>query len=123
VLKSRGIGVIGAATVSDAIDLIQQKDLSPDLALCDYNLPGATNGAEGIGLLRAALGRELPAIVMTGDTRSQTIESVASQGLSVLIKPFLAEELVQLINKLHQTSASTGANRNSPVLGRQLPAS
>jgi CheY-like chemotaxis protein len=123
VLKSRGIGVIGAATVSDAIDLIQQKDLTPDLALCDYNLPGAANGVEGIGLLRAALARELPAIVMTGDTRSQTIESVASQGLSVLIKPFLAEELVQLINKLHQTSASPAPKRTAPALGRQLPAS
>jgi len=32
--------------------------------------------------------------VMTGDTRSQTLDSIAAQDISVLIKPFSAEELL-----------------------------
>jgi len=32
---------------------------------------------------------------MTGDTRSQTAELISAQGISVLIKPFLAEELLE----------------------------
>jgi CheY-like chemotaxis protein len=58
------------------------------------------NGVESIESLRAALQRDFPAIVMTGDTRSKTLETVASHGISVLVKPFLANELIRLINRL-----------------------
>jgi PAS domain S-box-containing protein len=106
-LKARGIGVIGAATAGDAAALINQKNLRPDLVLCDYNLPGPMNGIESIKSLRAVLGRNLPAIVMTGDTRSSTVEAVASYGVSVLIKPFSADELLQLVNRLCLSSATS----------------
>jgi PAS domain S-box-containing protein len=105
-LTVRAIGVIGAATVSDAITLIKQKDLRPDLVLCDYNLPGPMNGVEGIKSLRAALAWNLPAIVMTGDTRSTTMAAIASYGVSVLVKPFSGDELIQLINRLCRSSES-----------------
>jgi CheY-like chemotaxis protein len=63
--------------------------------LCDYNLPGPPDGIETIRHLRAALGRTVPAAAMTGDTRSQTVDWISAQGVSVLIKPFLAEELLE----------------------------
>ena len=106
-LKARGIGVLGAATAGDAAALINQKNLRPDLLLCDYNLPGPMNGIESIKSLRAVLGWNLPAIVMTGDTRSSTVEAVASYGVAVLIKPFSADELIQLVNRLHPGSATS----------------
>jgi PAS domain S-box-containing protein len=112
-LTSSGIGVIGAATVSDAATLIRQKNLCPDLLICDYNLPGPMNGVESIKSLRAALASDLPAIVMTGDTRSKTMEAISSYGVSVLIKPFLGDELIQLINRLSRSSASTGRTRKA----------
>jgi hypothetical protein len=39
---------------------------------------------------------------MTGDIRWEIVEAVAAQGVSVLIKPFLADELLQQIARLHQ---------------------
>jgi len=116
-LTSRGIGVIGVPTVSDAITLIKQKDLRPDLVLCDYNLPGPMNGIESIKSLRGALACDLPAIVMTGDTRSKTMDAVASLGVSLLIKPFLADELIQLINRLHRPAGSTDPNQSARLVG------
>jgi CheY-like chemotaxis protein len=116
-LTSRGIGVICVPTVSDAITLIKQKDLRPDLVLCDYNLPGSMNGIESIKSLRGALARDLPAIVMTGDTRSKTMEAVSSLGVSLLIKPFLADELIQLINRLHRPAGSSDPDRNARLVG------
>jgi DNA-binding NtrC family response regulator len=116
-LTSMGIGVIEAATVSDAATLINQKDLCPDLLLCDYNLPGPMNGVESIKALRAALARNLPAIVMTGDTRSATMEAIASYGVSVLVKPFLGDELIQLINRVYRNSASSDRNRSARLAG------
>jgi PAS domain S-box-containing protein len=112
-LKAMGIGVLGVATVSDAIALIKQNDLHPDLVLCDYNLPGPMNGVEGIKALRSALAWNLPGIVMTGDTRSQTMEAIASHDVSVLVKPFPADELIQLINRLCRSSESPNRNRSS----------
>ena len=118
ILTSKGIGVIGAATVSDAATLIEQKDLCPDLVLCDYNLPGPMNGVESIKSLRAALAWNLPAIVMTGDTRSKTMEAIASYGVSVLVKPFLADELIQLINRLRRSSEPPDCNLSARLVGR-----
>jgi PAS domain S-box-containing protein len=112
-LTSRGLGVIGAATVSDAATLIRQKDLYPDLVLCDYNLPGPMNGIESIKSLRAALAWNLPAIVMTGDTRSKTIEAIAAYGVSVLIKPFSGDELILLMNRLYRSSDTINPRPNA----------
>jgi PAS domain S-box-containing protein len=120
-LTARGISVIEAATVSDATSLIKHKNLSPDLALCDYNLPGPMNGVDSIKSLRAALGWNLPAILMTGDTRSKTIEAIGSHGMSVLIKPFLSDELIHLINRLFRDSESSDRNRGARLVG--LPGS
>jgi DNA-binding response OmpR family regulator len=103
--------------VSDAITLIKQKDLSPDLVLCDFNLPGPMNGVESIKALRAALGWSLPAIVMTGDTRSKTTETIASYGVSLLVKPFLGDELIELINRLYRSSEGRDLSRSARLVG------
>jgi DNA-binding response OmpR family regulator len=115
-LTLRGVDVVGAATVSDAVTLIKQKAFSPDLVLCDYNLPGPMNGVESIKSLRAALAWSLPAIIMTGDTRATTMEAITSSGMPVLVKPFLAEELIQLINRLCRSSESSDLHRTAPVV-------
>ena len=123
VLTSRGMEVIGVATVSDAAALIKQQDFCPDIVLCDYNLPGPLNGVECVKSLRAAVPWELPAIVMTGDTRSTTMDSVASHGMSILVKPFLANELIQLINRLYHSSESGNSNRGARLVAQQPPVS
>ena len=82
------------------------------------------NGVDSIKSLRAALAWDLPAIVMTGDTRSKTLEAVASHGISILVKPFLANELIQLINRLYRSSSeSHRRNRSARLIGQQPPAS
>jgi CheY-like chemotaxis protein len=76
--------------------------------LCDYNLRGSSDGIETIGQLRAALGRDVPAVVMTGETRSPTVASITAQGVSVLIKPFSAVELLEALRG--QTPPAITAN-------------
>ena len=102
--------------MSDAVTLIKQRNLHPDLVLCDYNLPGPMNGVESIKALRASLAWNLPAIVMTGDTRSKTMETIASHGMSLLVKPFLGDELIQLINRLYRSSESRDPNRGARLV-------
>jgi PAS domain S-box-containing protein len=109
-LTSMGMSVNGVAVVGDAVTLIKKKELCPDIVLCDYNLPGPMDGIESIKALRAALAWNLPAILMTGDTRSKTMDTIASHGVPVLVKPFSGDELIQLINRLYRNSESPDPN-------------
>jgi PAS domain S-box-containing protein len=96
-LKAKGVDATIVATTTEALTLVRERGLRPDVLLCDYNLRGSPDGMETINHLRAALGRNVPAIVMTGDIRSQTVAPISSQGVSVLIKPFLADELLKAL--------------------------
>jgi signal transduction histidine kinase/CheY-like chemotaxis protein len=94
-LKRRGVDATFVATAAEAFTMVRGQGLRPDALLCDYNLHGSPDGIETIRHLRAALGRNVPAVVMTGDTRSQTVDLISAQGVSVLIKPFTAEALLE----------------------------
>ena len=96
-LKMRGVKATIVATATEALTLVREQGLRPDVLVCDYNLRGSPDGIETIRHLRAALGWNVPATVMTGDTRSQTVDSISAQGISILIKPFLAEELLEAL--------------------------
>ena len=109
-LKARGVDATIVATAAEALTLVREQGLRPDVLLCDYNLRGSGDGIETIRRLRTALGRNVPAIVMTGDTRSQTVDSISAEGVSVLIKPFLADELLEALGgqeKLVTVNASS----------------
>ena len=96
-LRTRGVDATIVATAAEALTLVREQGLRPDVLLCDYNLRGSPDGTETINHLRAALGRNVPAVVMTGDTRSQTVDPISAQGISVLIKPFSTEELLEAL--------------------------
>jgi PAS domain S-box-containing protein len=96
-LKKRGVDATIVATATEALTLVREQGLRPDVLLCDFNLRGSPDGIETIRRLRAALGRSVPAAVMTGDTRSQTMDLISAQGISVLIKPFSTEELLEAL--------------------------
>ena len=110
-LKLKGIGALVVATGDEALTLIHQQHFRPDLVLSDYNLRGSANGVESIKALRTALGRNVPAIVMTGDIRSKTVEAIAAEhDIPVLIKPFFVDELLQQIHELHRAQESQPGN-------------
>jgi CheY-like chemotaxis protein/anti-sigma regulatory factor (Ser/Thr protein kinase) len=101
-MKLRGIVSSTAATGHDALNLVAA-GFRPDLVLSDYNLRGSIDGFESIKALRSALSWNVPAIVMTGDIRSETIEAISSQDVSVVIKPFAAEALLHLMARLQRS--------------------
>ncbi len=100
-LRARGIRAIAVATTDDALAQVHEVRIRPDLLICDYNLRGSANGVDTINVLREALEWNIPAIVMTGDIRSKVVDSIAALGVSVLIKPFPADDLLREISRLH----------------------
>jgi PAS domain S-box-containing protein len=101
-LRQKGIRAIAVATADDALAQVHEVGIRPDLLICDYNLRGSANGVDTINALRVALEWDVPAIVMTGDIRSKVVDSITAPGVSVLIKPLAAEDLLQQISRLHQ---------------------
>jgi hypothetical protein len=43
--------------------------------------------------------------------------------MSILVKPFLAKELIQLINQLYRSSESVSRNRSAHLVTQQPPVS
>jgi CheY-like chemotaxis protein len=97
-LKAIGMDVVEAANGNEAVLRITRDGVYPDLLLSDFNLPGV-NGVDSIKAVCAAATRKIPAILMTGDVRSETVEAIGAQGMFVLIKPFSADELFQQIQR------------------------
>ena len=99
-LGSEGLSVISAANGEKALALVAKGGRRPDLLLADFNLPGSMNGVESIEALRVALAWKVPAIVLTGDIRSQATEAITKHDVAVVTKPFDGDKLLQLINQI-----------------------
>jgi len=95
-LSSEGMNVIAAANGQEALDLITRKGVRPGVVLSDFNLPGRMNGVDAIQAVRKAVG-EIPAIVLTGDIRSEVLDSIAMHDVRIVTKPVNADQLVRLV--------------------------
>ncbi len=77
---------------------LEPADIEPvDLVITDYRLPGATTGVELVTRLRHANGRELPALIVTGDAQQAIVIEAATIGCEILHKPCSPQALLQAI--------------------------
>ena len=59
------------------------------------------DGVECIDALRTALVSRIPAVVITGDMRSQSLEEITKHNIGVVTKPIDGDELLQLISRVY----------------------
>jgi signal transduction histidine kinase/CheY-like chemotaxis protein len=109
--RSLGIQAHVFATAEHALAAVRDEHLRPAVIICDYNLLGSISGIECVDALRANIREEVPAIIITGDMRSKTAEALAAKRISLLLKPFSAQDLVLLMNQAIETMNAT----SSPV--------
>ncbi|TAK93535.1 MAG: response regulator [Aquabacterium sp.] len=93
-LKRMGCEVMLASSIAEALEHIQIRQ--PDLVLADLRLRGQENGIDAIQRLRQHL-RNLPAIIITGDTAPDRLKQAQAAGLPVLHKPVAPEALMTAI--------------------------
>ncbi len=72
-------------TIDEA--LVLTHDWAPAVVISDYRLRDHCSGIEVIEALRAVLGQNLPALLLTGDTAPQRIREAVESGVPVLHKP------------------------------------
>jgi two-component system CheB/CheR fusion protein len=99
-LRSAGHDTAAAADGETAIELVARKAIRPDIAVVDYNLPKGHTGLEVLARLHEMLGRELPALVLTGDISTQTLREIDTRGYAHRSKPVGSRDLVRLIQDL-----------------------
>jgi len=96
-LAAEGMNVVATANGHEAVELVSRKGVRPDVLLSDFNLPGRMNGVETIGAVRKALGQNIPAIVLTGDIRSEVLDAIAQHDVRIATKPVNADQLMRLV--------------------------
>jgi signal transduction histidine kinase/CheY-like chemotaxis protein len=96
-LAQWGIEVQAFGGSKDVRRMLQQ---APDLVLADYQLLDGATGLEVIAAIRKRWGQAIPAVVITGDTRADTVQRLAAQAVHALYKPVHPARLAELLSRL-----------------------
>ncbi|WP_145926095.1 PAS-domain containing protein [Shinella sp. HZN7] len=91
-LERRGVSVLEAASGEEALILLEEIGIVPDLYLVDQQLDGALTGIETVQALRAKYG-ERPTRILTANRTPQTRLAADAAGIEVMYKPIAADAL------------------------------
>lgn len=105
-LRSWRCSVIEVSTAEEAQKALGE-GCRPDLVACDYQLPNHANGIDVIARVRAILGSEIPAFIVTGDTSNDVTAAAEAAGLLLLQKPFKAARLRRVLDLLLRARHAT----------------
>ena len=82
-----GCDVIAADSLPDALERIGEHARLPDAIIADYRLREGATGIEVIRTLHAEFGRNIPALLITGDIAADHLRDVRESGYPQLHKP------------------------------------
>ena len=91
-LMGWGCEVHKAPSTLKAVQAVAAMAGPPDVMLADYHLDTGT-GVDAVLAVREAIGREIPAVIITADHSPEVQRDVRSRGLSMLRKPLKAAAL------------------------------
>ncbi|EIJ35068.1 ATP-binding response regulator [Thiothrix nivea] len=92
---------ITATTLNPAAILQQHRDIH--LVVSDYQLQDGYTGLQLIQQLRTLSGRDIPAILITGNTSPEVLETIHAAGIGVSYKPINPRTLRHAIDRLVTT--------------------
>lgn len=99
-LASWGCEVLCSANLSEARDMIRQREKLPSLILCDFRLAAVASGIDVLDALLAEQSGDIAAALVTGDTDPQVRRMAAARGYPVLHKPVRPARLRALVQQV-----------------------
>ncbi|MFA6114070.1 MAG: NahK/ErcS family hybrid sensor histidine kinase/response regulator [Sphingomonas sp.] len=99
-LAGWGCTVHGALSEAQAVERTTMDGIVPDIVIADYHLDDGKTGDAAIDAVRAACGKQLPAIVITADRTPELRDYLVRNGLHILQKPVKPAQLRALITRL-----------------------
>jgi two-component system CheB/CheR fusion protein len=113
-MQAEGYHVVAVADGDKAIQYAMGAEAWPDIVIVDFNLPRGLTGPEVMARLREIIRHDLPALVLTGDISSETLNEITRQGYVHRSKPMRSDDLTGLIRKLlkgRRPAGPRGASR------------
>jgi len=98
-LESWGYAVIAVADAS-AAGAWAARRLAVDLVVTDFRLPAGETAVDVLRLVHQQLGRQLPAVIVTGETDPAQLRAAQGTGHTVLRKPVKPAELRATLERL-----------------------
>ena len=109
-LEAWGHRVLTADSLESALETVTGHN--PDLILADYRLGQGETGNKAISSLRQHLGRDVPGILISGDTAPKRLRKAKKSGFQLLHKPVPAEALRKVVDReLAQAKPEDGVNK------------
>jgi signal transduction histidine kinase len=105
-LAGWGCRYVGGATVAEIEDELRAQGLTPDALIVDYRLAGTMTGLQVIDRLRAAFGKQLPALIITGTANPSFLQQRAA-GIPFAIKPVAPGKLRAFLSQVLQAPTAT----------------
>lgn len=100
-LKIAGYQVTETACVSQAIAEVREQR-NVDLLITDYHLGSTETGMDAIMAVRAEIGSDLRALLITGDTSSAVKQLEHDANTRIASKPIQADEFLRLLDVLQR---------------------
>ncbi len=97
-LESWGASVLGAESTAEALTMVEDLGMAPDIILADYQLNEEDTGIEAILALRAQTRADIPAIMITANRGDDLLTAGREHRFSVLTKPVQLSRLRPLID-------------------------
>lgn len=105
-LEGWGASVLGASSTADALKLVREIGMPPDIILADYQLDDDDNGIKSILALREEAQSDIPAIMITATRDGRLTQLGHEYGFTVLTKPVQLSRLRPLIDWKTRASAA-----------------
>ena len=99
ILEEWGYEVLIAPSTDVMLERLRAVEREPDIIVADYRLREGRIGTEAILALRQRYGREIPAMLLTGEIGPEAQRDADSHGFGLLHKPVGPRQLVAALNR------------------------
>lgn len=99
-LERWGCTVATAASQEEAMNVIDREEMMFDLLIADYHLENNENGVDTVVQMQDRLDYDVPAIIVTADISSESLQHVMDNDFPLLQKPFRPAALRSAIAQL-----------------------
>lgn len=106
-LESWGVSVLDVASQEEALTLLGDIGVAPDVLLVDYQLDRGENGLGAIAALRRRHG-PLPAALITANRSSELRKACQARGIGFLNKPIEPDSLRRLLRSIRPQQQLAG---------------
>ena len=99
-LEHWGCVVVGAGSEAELLELLSGDTKALDFLISDYHLGDGQDGLCAIRNVRLATGKNMPAILISGDAAKELAEQARASGIDLLQKPVAPARLRQVMRRL-----------------------